>query len=104
MSQDDKQWRPLPISQWPSPVKVISPNPEKTKSPEPEKKTLQMNDGIPCGYQLVQAEVWTNGKDIVVTGTPDDIWPGYEDCDDDHPHNCDAMACGLQHVIARVTL
>jgi hypothetical protein len=57
--------------------------------------------GIPDGYRLVPANVYTDGQELVVCANPWDVWPDYEDCDGDHPHNCDAEGCGWEHAVAR---
>jgi len=57
-------------------------------------------DGIPDGYRVLDATVYTNGEDIVVTGNPSDLWPE----DDGEKHNCDEMGCAWGHVIARAKL
>lgn len=46
-------------------------------------------------------EAWSDGREIVVLGSPKDEAP--ED-DGTMGHNCDAMGCGQDHVIARITL
>ncbi len=60
---------------------------------------------VPAGYtravRFAGGEVWTheNGG-IVVLGSP------YSTPNDDDPdaHNCDAMGCGLDHVVFKATL
>ena len=54
-------------------------------------KSQRRADDCPAGYEPVQA--YTNGKEIVVIGQPE-----HDD------HNCDAMGCGQNHVIARIAL
>jgi hypothetical protein len=54
--------------------------------------------GIPPGFRVVPATVYTDGKRLVVTAHPDHVRDG-EDW-----HNCDAMGCGWEHVIGRVQL
>jgi hypothetical protein len=61
-----------------------------------------MPDTIPRGFRLLPASVYlhTDGR-MVITAEPDNVWPGYEDADGDHPHNCDAAGCRWEHVVAR---
>jgi hypothetical protein len=47
--------------------------------------------------KLDVSEVWTNGSDLVVLGSP----PVAEDDVDDLNHNCDLMGCGACHVLIR---
>ncbi len=60
------------------------------------------DNGMPLGYREIAASVYTNGRDLVICGDPLELWPWQPG--DDHPHNCDAMACGQEHVIARTVL
>jgi len=47
------------------------------------------------GYrQLAVDEVWTNGSDLVVLGTPPNE-------PEERGHDCDAAGCGLFHVLVR---
>lgn len=53
-------------------------------------------DRVPKGYQPMEA--YTNGKEIVVLGEPDD-----GDDLTESSHNCDAMGCSsVDHVILRI--
>lgn len=54
---------------------------------------IKVDDGIPKGYVRVTA--FTNGEKIVVVGSPMD-----EDGDEENGHNCDAMGCGWDHILA----
>lgn len=56
--------------------------------------------GIPEGWrQIKSAAVYEKGGRIFITATPDEAYPGFEDNDDGHPHNCDAEGCGWEHVV-----
>jgi hypothetical protein len=59
---------------------------------------------MPDGFRVLRATVYTDGERLVVTANPDDLWPGYEDHDGEHPHNCDQMGCNWEHVVARTTI
>ena len=64
--------------------------------------TIPREARMPDGWMAVDACVYVNPNgDLVITGAPDDVWPGYSACDDEHPHNCDAEGCGWEHVIGR---
>jgi len=55
--------------------------------------------GIPKGYRAIEA--YSDGTRVVIPGvpaTPEDGIP------DDLRHNCDALGCGLDHVILRTRL
>ena len=57
----------------------------------------QMAEDAPLGF--VRLGAWTNGQEVVIEGMPPD-----EDMDDERAdviHNCDAMGCGLAHVLLR---
>jgi len=51
--------------------------------------------GVPAGFRQIQANVYTNGNEIVVTCHPDAI------CKDEGWHNCDEMGCRWEHVVLR---
>ena len=51
---------------------------------------------IPEGFYEIKA--YTNGYVIIVEGTP----PEGTSLDDPVAHNCDAMGCGVCHIVARI--
>lgn len=53
----------------------------------------------PSGWSPIRASVYIHDESgkLLVTGVPDDIWPGVDG--DDHPHNCDHAGCQQEHVI-----
>jgi hypothetical protein len=53
-------------------------------------------DMIPKGAELVEA--YMTAREIIVMGQPP------EDDDEETGHNCDAMGCGLSHVLYRMPL
>lgn len=54
--------------------------------------------GIPAGFRVVPATVYTDGERIVVTAHPDHIRDGGD------WHNCDEMGCGWEHVVGTMKL
>ncbi len=63
------------------------------------------DSGIPKGYRLLESvRVYEFEGTIVVTADPDEVYPGVDDEVDEHPHNCDAMGCGQEHVMLRARL
>jgi hypothetical protein len=63
-----------------------------------ETRQMKIPDGVPSGYERQMVQVWKGPKDIVIIGTPD------ESEDEETGHNCDAMGCGWDHVLWRITL
>lgn len=62
--------------------------------PEHHRRHLELHedvdkDYLPEGYyELKDVQVFTNDKNLVVVGQPDD-----------ESHNCDVMGCGMSHVL-----
>lgn len=69
----------------------------------PEKKLRLVETGVPVGYKRVEA--YENGTEVIVCGTPEDEPEGLSEEEYarwyERAHNCDAMGCGLSHVLYR---
>lgn len=81
-------------------------HPSRLREPKPTPDWRDLDAGLPPGFREIQASVYTNGAEIVVCAHPDSVWPELVNdsgCDE-HPHNCDAMGCNWEHVIARAKL
>lgn len=69
-----------------------------------------LNDAaeIPDGWApLTEARVYVSPDrtQVVVTCSPYEVWPDEDgEHSDESPHNCDAMGCGIEHVIAVASL
>lgn len=58
-------------------------------------------DSAPEGWREIKsAHVFEKDGRLLITATPDDAYPGFEDDDENHPHHCDAEGCGWDHVVA----
>jgi hypothetical protein len=58
--------------------------------------------GLPPGWTAVTLHAYTDGKQVVVTDHGSITWEGRGEVEDDH--DCDAMGCGWEHVLARFQL
>lgn len=76
---------------------------DRIKGAGPEKKLRLVPTGIPAGFKRVEA--FESDTQIIVCGEPEEepegltaeeYSRGYETA-----HNCDAMGCGLSHVLYR---
>lgn len=55
---------------------------------------------VPEGAMLLDVEVWLHAGHLILTGDPpDEEQDGALDL-----HHCDAMGCGLDHVLARIPI
>jgi hypothetical protein len=56
----------------------------------------RVDNGVPDGYRVLPATVYTDGTHIVVCAEPSRLFG-----DDEESHNCDAMGCRWEHVVLR---
>lgn len=68
--------------------------------PRPAMRLKDQPTGIPDGWRVIQsAVVYERAGSLVITATPDEAYPGFEDDDEGHPHSCDQEGCGWEHVV-----
>lgn len=66
---------------------------------------VYVRDTTPLNYTRVWLEGYTNGTDVVILDQNGLTLPDCDDIDENDPayHNCDAMGCGHEHVLARLS-